>query len=93
LWFKENKRGKAEKVNVTCKCCKKNFEVSESTQSRNPRQYCSLYCSHKSRRKCVRPSKKDLENQMQNMSWLELGRNYGVSDNAVRKWARQYGLI
>jgi transposase-like protein len=24
------------------------------------------------------------------MSWLAVGRKYGVSDNAVRKWVRWY---
>jgi len=27
------------------------------------------------------------------MSWCAIGRKYKVSDNAVRKWARKYGLI
>lgn len=26
-------------------------------------------------------------------SWCSIGRKYGVSDNAVRKWARRYGII
>jgi hypothetical protein len=26
-------------------------------------------------------------------TWVGTGRKYGVSDNAVRKWARSYGLL
>ena len=26
-------------------------------------------------------------------SWCAIGRKYGVSDNAVRKWARSYDII
>jgi len=27
------------------------------------------------------------------MSWVAIASKYGVSDNAVRKWARSYGLL
>jgi len=27
------------------------------------------------------------------MPMVQVGKRYGVSDNAVRKWARQYGII
>jgi transposase-like protein len=26
-------------------------------------------------------------------SWASVGRDYGVSDNAVRKWAKKYNLL
>ena len=47
----------------------------------------------KSKRKAERPSKQELKKEIENNSWLALGRKYGVSDNAVRKWARAYGLL
>lgn len=44
-------------------------------------------------RKVVRPSKDELSMMVAQLSWLAIGRKYGVSDNAVRKWARIYGII
>jgi hypothetical protein len=43
-------------------------------------------------RKVVRPSKKDLESMISYMSWVDIGRKYKVSDNAIRKWATTYGI-
>jgi hypothetical protein len=44
--------------------------------------------------KSKRPSKQKLRADLHSgLSWLALGRQYGVSDNAVRKWARSYNLI
>ena len=69
-----------------CKCCQR-------TLQRKQKEFCSPECSNIGRRKAERPTKKQLERDIKSMSWLALGRKYGVSDNAVRKWARQYGLL
>jgi hypothetical protein len=42
------------------------------------------------RRKVERPSYKQLMTDVASMSFLAIGRKYGVSDNAVRKWIRWY---
>ena len=55
-------------------------------------KYCSIYCANLGGRKVPRPSKKELEGDIEIMSWLAIGRKYGVSDNAVRKWAKRYGI-
>lgn len=54
--------------------------------------YCSQKCSSYSSRKVERPSEDQLKNDIDDMSFLAIGRKYGVSDNAVRKWAKQYGI-
>lgn len=41
-------------------------------------------------RKVPRPSYNELMADVQSMSFLAVGRKYGVSDNAVRKWIRSY---
>ena len=56
-------------------------------------KYCSSECASKSQRKVDRPSKDELYILIQENSWLALGRMFGVSDNSVRKWARNYDLI
>jgi hypothetical protein len=54
--------------------------------------YCSQECSHEGQRKLQRPDRDQLTADITAMSWLAVGRKYGVSDNAVRKWAKSYGL-
>ena len=50
-------------------------------------------CEQITRRRVKRPSKEKLKEEMGNSSLSALGRKYGVSDNAVRKWAKAYSLI
>jgi transposase-like protein len=38
----------------------------------------------------VRPPYEQLLADLREMSWVAVGRKYGVSDNAVRKWMRRY---
>ncbi len=63
-------------------------------------RYCSQSCwgavaatvyrgtSHVETRKVDRPSYEQLMADVESMSFLAVGRKYGVSDNAVRKWIR-----
>lgn len=50
-------------------------------------------CGQKHRRKVARPTKEELQIMIDSMSWCAIGRKYGVSDNAIRRWARSYELI
>jgi len=54
---------------------------------------CSTRCSNVFQRKVERPSKEKLQEMMKWNTWTGIGREYGVSDNAVRKWAKRYSLI
>jgi uncharacterized protein YjcR len=42
------------------------------------------------RRKVERPPYEQLIADVQSMSFVAIGRKYGVSDNAMRKWIRWY---
>ncbi len=64
-------------------------------------RFCSLACgqSHErpelrvprpETRKVPRPSYEQLKADLAQMSWVAVGRKYGVTDNAVRKWIRWY---
>lgn len=45
-------------------------------------------------RKVERPSKEILEKEINDgISYLQLGKKYGVSDNAIKKWAKSYNII
>lgn len=56
--------------------------------------YCSNRCKGEaSRRVADRPSQTDLTEMLETMSFCAIGRKYGVTDNAVRKWAKAYGIL
>lgn len=56
-------------------------------------KFCSRECLYMSQQKCERPSKEQLTDEISHSTWSAIGRKYGVSDNAVRKWARKYGIM
>lgn len=56
------------------------------------RRYCSVDCMRVEQRN-DRPSSEELTRDMETMTWVAIGKKYGVSDNAVRKWARLYGIL
>jgi len=81
----------------TCPGCRNSFAPTSL-----PHRYCSSICwgkiaagrytgtSHPETRKVERPSFEQLQRDVASMSMLAVGRKYGVSDNAVRKWLRWY---
>lgn len=60
----------------------------------NQKKYCSDRClkTAPKKHKVEWPSKEQLILDLKQMSWTAIGAKYGVSDNAVRKWARKYGI-
>lgn len=72
-----------------CLSCGSEFEKKNKGQT-----YCSNQCRGKDRRKVRdRPDAEGLKILIDNMSWEAVGREYGVSGNTIRKWAKQYGLL
>jgi hypothetical protein len=62
-------------------------------------RYCSRYCGSRwdrtgkpvaGARKVERPPYPQLLREIEEHGYLGVGRRYGVSDNAIRKWVRQY---
>ena len=49
-------------------------------------------CYAKSQRKVERPTKEELSNLIKEFGFSGTGRKFGVSDNAIRKWCKSYGL-
>ena len=43
-------------------------------------------------RKVCRPDRNELKNKIRNESFVQISKEYGVSDNAVRKWCKSYEL-
>jgi hypothetical protein len=78
----------------TCLHCGKDFLPKYARQ-----RFCSQRCGVHSKgsrepkpetRKVPRPSYEQLMTDVRSMSYVAVGRKYGVSDNAVRKWVRWY---
>jgi len=49
-------------------------------------------CSDKHMQKVERPNREELKKLIRTKTFIELGKIYGVSDNAVRKWCIKEGL-
>jgi hypothetical protein len=76
-----------------CTGCGCEFAVGHKLK-RKAIPYCSPQCAAQSRRKVKdRPTKEVLTELLKTHSYLRLGKMYGVSDNAVRKWVKAYGIV
>jgi hypothetical protein len=76
-------------ITKICPTCKKEFDTKSHAH-----MYCCDTCSKVARRKTSRPSKRDLKRLLERKtSWTHMGKMFGVSDNAVRKWAKSYSLL
>ena len=49
-------------------------------------------CEKIRQRKVERPSKKELKTLIRNNAFLQIGKQFGVSDNTIRKWCIAYNL-
>lgn len=69
----------------TCPLCGEVMKTKKSAMCRN--------CANVKHRVVTRPIKERLLELMSNNSLLQIGTMFGVSDNAIRKWAKQYKII
>lgn len=90
--------GRKNRIEVQPRLC---LRCSESFVPNDPRQrYCSTYCGVRrvrgprvkrlGARKVNRPPHQTLLEEVRELGYLAVGRRYGVSDNAIRKWLRDY---
>ena len=74
-----------------CGGCGETFQPKSYAQ-----RFCATSCHKRTlrgvprRRTVLRPSYEQLLAEIQATSYCAVGRKYGVSDNAIRKWVRQY---
>ena len=71
---------------VRCLVCGKLLTLQQS-------KYCSAECSNFGSRKVTHPTKEELMADLALMSMVSVGKKYGVSANAVKKWAKSYGIF
>ena len=81
----------AEQVYVPIKpkrvCSKCGVEVGYGTKT----GLC-FKCHSETTRKVERPTANELKTLLENNTFTAVGRMFGISDNAVRKWCKDYGL-
>ena len=70
---------------------KKNYCIDCGTEILPTSTRC-IQCSHKLLRVSERPSREELKNLIRTKSFLQIGKNYGVSDNTIRKWCASENL-
>lgn len=79
-----NCEGKKNKARKTDKC-----PVCQSLKDIKLK-YCSHTCAKKARRKVPRPPLPQLKEDLKSLSYVKVGKKYGVSDNTIRKWIKAY---
>lgn len=71
-----------------CLICNEKFTTTE----RINKVFCSSRCSGTNRNKIQWPDIYIILNELKSTSFLELGKKYGVSDNAIRKHLIKHGI-
>ncbi len=66
-----------------CKQCNKKFQPKKARQ-----KYCSPQCGDLGRRIVQRPGRQELTRMLEEMSREEIGRQYNVSGNTIKKWSK-----
>lgn len=84
---------RVEHISARAKKKRGNCVICNGDLVGNQRKYCSNSCKGLALRRTKRPTKATLIKDIKKMSWRAMGRKYGVSDNAVRKWAKNYDLL
>ncbi|HYI17597.1 MAG TPA: hypothetical protein VD836_02760 [Solirubrobacteraceae bacterium] len=86
--------GRNARLSRECAVCRRSFLPTDRRQ-----RHCSRSCSGRTeanraravdKRTAERPPYDQLIREIAETSWSAVGRKYGVSDNAVRKWVRWY---
>lgn len=91
--FLEYEKTQKESHNKICLACGKWFIVVDSLVKVGGGKYCSKDCANIGRRHVVnRPTKEELEKLLWQKPTTLIGSDYGVSDKAVEKWSKSYGL-
>lgn len=87
--------GENVKIDLDFKIFKKTqryCECGRIMQKYGKNKKCRI-CTSKSKRKVCRPNKETLIKEIESLGYRGTGRKYDVSDNAIRKWIKQYKVL
>lgn len=85
-----SERIKKEKPKAICEVCATEYEKLRESR---PTRFCSRACLNKHNTAGL-PSLETLTNDFKEFkNYSAVGRKYGVSDNAVRKWVKRLGVV
>lgn len=56
------------------------------------KKFCSYECACIAQRIIERPSREELKQMIRTIPFRTIGQNYGISDNAVKRWCKTYNL-
>lgn len=98
---KENLRMLCPNCNSQQETFSRGIKIKGDTKPRCPRcnkkvsskNSLCMTCSSFLQRRCERPSKEELEKMILDIPMTKIGKMFGVSDNAVRKWCKSYGIV
>jgi len=79
----ETKESSISELKSKCKSCSKDIRKQSKTGMCEP-------CQKKSIRIVERPSYDILLNEVKELGYVKVGKKYGVSDNSIRKWLKNY---
>lgn len=86
-------KGHRQWIRIICPICLSFRSIDRIQWQRRQNHFCSPVCSQFAQRKIEWPSPAELYDLMVTINnWRAIGRLLGVSDNAVRKRAKHYGL-
>lgn len=78
------KKESTQKTKKLCPICKKKMIWLNSKMCEE--------CSHLKSRKVERPDRETLKQLIRTIPFLQIGKEYGVTDNTIRKWCDSYNL-
>lgn len=81
--YKNKVQREKTKVIYNCQCCGVELKTNSKTGL-------CINCYSKTQRKVERPTKDKLQKEIETSSYTAVGKKYGVSDNAIRKWLKNY---
>jgi len=80
-----------ENLRIVCPNCDATLDTHcYKNVKRKIKEKNTLNIKKERKRKVERPSLEQLREELKIMSFCAVGRKYGVSDNAIRKWIKQY---
>lgn len=81
-----------ERKDCLCLNCGIEFPQLQSKLNVGKGCYCSKKCASVAQRRTVWPNKEELKELLWSIPTTHIGEKFGVSDKAVHKWAKKYGL-